>query len=40
MKQKQENPDNITWKQFFMAVAKLSAMKQGRHENCPEFTVR
>ena len=40
MKQKQENPDYITWEQFFMAVAKLSAMKQGRHEKRPEFTVR
>ena len=42
MKQKNPDPDSdrITWEHFFMAVAKLSAMKQGRHEKCPELTVR
>ena len=39
MKLKQEKPDYIKWKQFFMAVAMLSKMKQGRQERRPQSTV-
>ena len=29
----------LTWEQFFMSIAMLSAKKQGSHERHPEFTV-
>ena len=40
IKPKEEKPDYIKWKQFFMAVAMLSKTKQGRHERRPKSTVR
>ena len=41
-----ENPEDtassdliLTWEQFFMSLAKLSAKKQGHHEKNPHWTV-
>ena len=40
MKIKQKNPDRLKWEQFFMALAMLSKMKQGRHGRRPQSTVK
>ena len=38
-KVKTGKPDHLKWNDFFMAIAMLSAMKQGKLEKHPECTV-